>query len=282
MAVSLASNRRPLLEMLEGHGLAVNATASLDEFPNAQSVTNLKIKPPRYPSSGRNGNTCVNIAGLKTEDFDFAAFHQSINFLSNPVLAIKEIVGRLKPNGRLYFGINKREFCPDVFRPVTSLSHLLQDFQRQTVDISDEHMLAFVYAWNQAIFDDPYNISRVLKFMWDNEIEQIDRVVQRRIAKSNLKTVEKILDAEVDLCAQHVFDLPLIMEVMHFINLELDLNFAPIHVALTKGLLNEHAIVFENLPAAASTEDPAWRTNLKILEGFKRLYDVEVMLENEF
>jgi SAM-dependent methyltransferase len=281
MAVSLASNRRPLLEMLEGHGLAVNATGSLDELPNAQSITNLKVKPPRYSSSGRIGSTCINIDGFKTTDLDFVVFHQSINFLSNPVLDIKEIVGRLKPNGRLYFGINKREFCPDVFRPVTSLNHLLQDFKRRTVDICDEHMLAFVYAWNQGIFDDPYNISRVLKHMWDNEIEQIDKSVQRKIAKSNFKTVEKILDSDVDLCAQHVFDLPLIMEVMHYINIELDLNFAPIHVAMTKGSLNEHAIVFEDLPAAASTEDPTWNTNLRILEGFKRLYDVEAMLENE-
>jgi hypothetical protein len=117
--------------------------------------------------------------------------------------------------------------------------------------------------------------------MWDNEIEQIDKSVQRKIAKSNFKTVEKILDSDVDLCAQHVFDLPLIMEVMHYINIELDLNFAPIHVAMTKGSLNEHAIVFEDLPAAASTEDPTWNTNLRILEGFKRLYDVEAMLENE-
>ncbi len=281
MAISLASNRRPLVEMLYGHGLVVNATGLLDELQNAQSITKIKMELPEYSSFGRIGNTCININGLSTVDFDFAAFHHSINFLSNPVLAIKEIVGRLKPNGRIYFAINKREFSPDVFRPVTSLNHLLQDFSRKTVDICDEHMLAFVYAWNQAIFDNPYNISRVLKHMWDNEIEQIDKSVQRKIAKSNFKTVEKILDSDVDLCAQHVFDLPLIMEVMHYINIELDLNFAPIHVAMTKGLLNEHAIVFEGLPAAASTEDPAWNTNLKILEGFKRLYDVEAMLEYE-
>jgi hypothetical protein len=281
MAVSLELNRKPLVELLEGHGLCVYANGMLDNVPNAQYVTYLKIKPPKDCPAGRVGISCVDLDGLTTKDFDFAAFHHSINFLSNPILEIKKIIGRVKPTGRLYFGISNREFCPDVFRPVTPLKHLLQDFQRGTVDICDEHILSFVYAWNQESFDDPYNMSRVLEYMWDNEIEQLDRSVKRQISKSNLKAVEKLLNLEFDLCRQHVFDLPLIIEIMHVINMELDVNFAPIHVAMTKGLLNEHAIVFENLPAAASIDDPVWDGNLKVLEGFKWLYEIEAMLETQ-
>jgi len=68
---------------------------------------------------------------------DFVILCHVLEHLSNPVKAVKEIFRVLKPAGVFYLSIPDKRYTFDKARPVTALSHLLEDFKNNTTFKND-------------------------------------------------------------------------------------------------------------------------------------------------
>ena len=66
---------------------------------------------------------------LGDETQDFVIANHFIEHCQNPILAIENMLRVLKPNGILYLGIPDKRYTFDLNRPLTTIDHLLKDYQ---------------------------------------------------------------------------------------------------------------------------------------------------------
>jgi SAM-dependent methyltransferase len=77
------------------------------------------------------------------ESLDYIASSHLLEHLSNPIAAIDDWHRTLKPGGMLYLVVPDRRYTFDHRRQRTSLSHLVDDFERGTTDRDATHIEEF-------------------------------------------------------------------------------------------------------------------------------------------
>ena len=68
------------------------------------------------------------LSKISDQSQDFVIANHFIEHCQNPVLAIKNFLRVLKPDGIVYLGIPDKRYSFDAKRPVTTLEHLLRDY----------------------------------------------------------------------------------------------------------------------------------------------------------
>ncbi len=128
-------------QYLQGNGIEVGALNHPLEVPASTQVKYVdRMSVPKlkkeYPELGNVNLVTVDIiddgellTSFEDETQDFVIANHFIEHCQNPILTIKNLLRVLKNNGILYLAVPEKQHCFDRDRPVTSLEHLLKDYQ---------------------------------------------------------------------------------------------------------------------------------------------------------
>jgi len=79
------------------------------------------------------------LSGLTSESFDFVISSHMLEHTSNPIKALKEWQRVLKINGKLLLVLPHRDGTFDHLRPVTNISHMVEDFDTNADEGDSTH-----------------------------------------------------------------------------------------------------------------------------------------------
>lgn len=82
----------------------------------------------------------TDLSALADESYDFVVSSHMLEHCANPIAALKEWKRVLKTGGALLLVLPHRDGSFDRFRPVTPLSHLIQDEQADTRESDTTHL----------------------------------------------------------------------------------------------------------------------------------------------
>lgn len=141
MGVEIGALDKPLA--LEGDVIFLdrNSTSELRKIyardPRGPFVIQVHIvwKESRYPFFDDNA-------------FDFVANSHVLEHVANPGRQIEEWIRIIRPGGILYMIVPDKRFCFDRRREVTSLSHLMQEFQDDVDTVSIDHYRDYIINTN--------------------------------------------------------------------------------------------------------------------------------------
>jgi SAM-dependent methyltransferase len=77
---------------------------------------------------------------VASETYDFVLSSHTLEHIANPLMALAEWKRVLKPNGVLALLVPHKERTFDHRRPVTTLAHLIHDFETQTLESDLTHL----------------------------------------------------------------------------------------------------------------------------------------------
>lgn len=80
------------------------------------------------------------LSGLASETYDFVISSHMLEHTSNPIKALKEWKRVLKTNGKLLLVIPHRDGTFDHLRPVTTISHMIKDFNANADEGDSSHL----------------------------------------------------------------------------------------------------------------------------------------------
>jgi SAM-dependent methyltransferase len=80
-----------------------------------------------------------NLSSIKDNSYDFVLSCHNLEHFANPLKALHEWKRIVKQNGSLILVLPNKEKTFDHKRPVTTLSHLLEDYQNNTPETDDTH-----------------------------------------------------------------------------------------------------------------------------------------------
>jgi SAM-dependent methyltransferase len=95
-----------------------------------------------------------DLSRIPDETYDFVMSSHVIEHIANPIRALKEWRRILKPDGAAIFVVPHRDYGFDHRRPLTTLQHMLDDYERsigdddqthlqETIDLVDYSMIPF-------------------------------------------------------------------------------------------------------------------------------------------
>jgi SAM-dependent methyltransferase len=136
-----------------------------------------------------------NLSSISDEQYDFILSCHSLEHMANPLKAFSEFLRVIKPNGHVALILPNREVTFDHARPVTTMDHLISDYEN---DVQE---------------DDLTHLDEILKLhdlSKDPEAGDLNNFRER-----SLKNIE-------NRCLHHhVFDEKLIAEIFDRFGLEL-------------------------------------------------------------
>lgn len=131
----------------------------------------------------------TNLSNTTSASYDFVLSSETLEHIANPLQALSEWIRVLKKKGLLVLMVPYRDNHWDQNRPVTSLAHLIQDFELQVTEGDLTHL--------EEIFSvEPFLGNKVLK----------------EFSRGNLNN---------RALHHHVFDTRLAVEVIHRIGLQI-------------------------------------------------------------
>lgn len=137
----------------------------------------------------------TNLGNIMSASYDFILSSHTLEHIANPIQALSEWTRVLKEEGLLALVIPHRDGTFDHRRPVTSLAHLIQDFEHQVTEADMTHL---------------EEILRLHDLAKDPGAGAFESFKQR--SKRNL---------ENRCLHHHVFDTRLAVEVIHHIGLQI-------------------------------------------------------------
>jgi predicted SAM-dependent methyltransferase len=81
-----------------------------------------------------------DLSRIPDETYDFVMSSHVIEHIANPIRALKEWRRILKPDGAAIFVVPHRDYGFDHRRPLTTLQHMLDDYERSTGDDDQTHL----------------------------------------------------------------------------------------------------------------------------------------------
>ena len=126
---------------LRGEGIKIGALHNpllLPQSAKIKYVDRMSLPDLRkqYPELGSKELVDVDIlddgellATIKDSTQDFVIANQFLEHCQNPIGAIRNMLRVLKEGGVLYLSIPDKRYSFDADRPVTSIEHLLKDYQ---------------------------------------------------------------------------------------------------------------------------------------------------------
>jgi SAM-dependent methyltransferase len=82
----------------------------------------------------------TNLNGIQDDAYDFLLSSHVIEHTANPIKALKEWIRVVKPGGHLIVIVPHKDGIFDQNRPVTSLNHLIQDFENNISENDLTHL----------------------------------------------------------------------------------------------------------------------------------------------
>jgi SAM-dependent methyltransferase len=247
--LSIMENRRMMAAQLCGDGIEFGALMAPTPLPptararyaDHRSTQELR---DRYPKVDVKPVDIVlksnDLSEIEDRSCDFIIANQVIEHLPNPLGGLEVWARKLKLDGTLFISYPLGRYCPDKARPITTLDHLISDYNRNTDDSCNEHILAFGWAWNAMQFKNPAEIEQALHHLWAYNLEEMDDVAWSYI-KEDRAHVKHILSDRHDEVHHHVFDTRLILDCVSF--LEQNTGLKPTDFSSGRGLLSEEIIV---------------------------------------
>lgn len=95
---------------------------------------------PRKPAGYQFLGEASALDTVSDSSYDFVLSSHCIEHLANPVLALTEWRRVLKASGALLLVVPHKDGTFDHRRPVTTLSHLIEDYERHTSEADDTHL----------------------------------------------------------------------------------------------------------------------------------------------
>ncbi len=148
----------------------------------------------------------ADLSNLPAKSYDFILSCHSLEHLANPIKALETWIGLLKEDGHLILIVPHKDNTFDHNRPVTSLSHLKEDYHQKTTEQDNTH------------FEEIINLHDLSR---DAGVETLDELKIRTSKNMDNRCVH-----------HHVFNTPLIAELTDHLGLKiLDLQtFSPFHI----------------------------------------------------
>lgn len=137
----------------------------------------------------------TNLSKITTASYDFVLSSHTLEHIANPLQALSEWTRVLKENGLLVLVIPHKDGTFDHRRPVTSLAHLIQDFEQQVTEADLTHL------------EEILRLHDLAKDTGEGDFASFE---QR--SKQNL---------ENRCLHHHVFDTSLAVELIHHIGLQI-------------------------------------------------------------
>jgi len=137
-----------------GHFLPIYAACQYIDGCNFAGETvwegRIKEGPYRCEGAHRKGRQyiadAVDLAIFNDHSYDFVLSCHSLEHIANPIRALKEWMRVLKPNGFLVLAIPHRDgFLPFV-RPVTSFTHIVDDYESNITEHDMTHLEELIEA----------------------------------------------------------------------------------------------------------------------------------------
>lgn len=82
----------------------------------------------------------TSLSHIASASYDFVLSSHTLEHVANPLQALSEWIRVLKENGLLVLVVPHRDGTFDHHRPITSLTHLIQDFERQVTEDDMTHL----------------------------------------------------------------------------------------------------------------------------------------------
>jgi len=193
-------------------------------------VFNKKKQPGRQYIAEASDLHCI-----EDSSYEFVLSSHCIEHLANPLKGLAEWIRVLKQDGLLVLIIPHKDGTFDHCRPVTSLEHLIQDFESQTDESDITHL------------DEILKLHDLSK---DSRAGDIDSFKQR----SKLNIENRCLH-------QHVFDTNLAVEVVNHMGLQIlavEL-FQPFHIAIIAKKVSKSQPV-DNKIFRLGDDAPCWHS----------------------
>jgi ubiquinone/menaquinone biosynthesis C-methylase UbiE len=126
--------------------------------------------------------------------YDFVLSCHSLEHVANPIKALKDWSRVMKTNGRLVLVLPNKEFTFDNKRPITKLSHLIEDFENHITEEDSTHFEEVI-----ALHD----------FKLDAFVQSKEDLIKRTSLNIKNRAVH-----------HHVFDLALVKELLLYCGFE--------------------------------------------------------------
>lgn len=158
---------------LHGHGIEVGAGTRPWPLPTGTEcfygdVIDEKDLEIYFKATGSRYQGFVDAqtyAGIADEAFDFSLSAHVLEHLVDPIGSIKNALRIVKPLGLVMFALPDMRFTFDHPRPVTSLQHLISDYQTggedTRVDGCREHIAYLHPQWATPIPDERHEIEAI-------------------------------------------------------------------------------------------------------------------------
>lgn len=174
------------------------------------SVQQINGEPYIYHSTRPKGLQIVDdastLSSIPDESYEFILSSHVLEHIANPIKALHEWKRIIKPDGHLVIIIPHKDGTFDRKRPITTLKHLIYDFENNTQE------------------DDLTHLKEILKlhdFSRDIEAGTFQNFMER--SKNNL--INRALH-------HHVFNTLLVTELLNYVGLEIKIIEAvwPMHI----------------------------------------------------
>lgn len=137
----------------------------------------------------------TDLAAIASASYDFVLSSHTLEHVANPLLAVSEWTRVLKEDGLFVLVLPHRDGTFDHNRPVTSLAHLIQDFQQERTEADLTHL-------EEAV--------RLHDLATDPHVSDLDSF--REMSERNMENRR---------LHHHVFDTRLAVEVVHHLGLQI-------------------------------------------------------------
>jgi SAM-dependent methyltransferase len=266
--LDIATNRQLYAAYLRGDGIEIGALDAplrvLPERGRVRRVDELATPELRraFPSVGEIVDVDVvcgadDLSPFADGSLDFIVANHVIEHLVNPLRTLELWRRKLRAGGVLFMAFPETRHGPDRIRPTTPVAHLFDEYSSGTDRTPDEHLLAFVLAWNPSLFRDRRDAEHLLRWMWDQGVTDLERVPAGLLGR-NRDTVALLLrEHRSDNIHQHVFTWDSMKELLARARAHIDLRFRLIDLSLTKGCLSEHLAILEATTEPGTADDLA-------------------------
>ena len=143
---------------------------------------------------------------IDSSKFDFVLSCHSLEHVANPIKALKEWSRVMKNHGRLVLVLPNKDFTFDHKRQVTSLVHLIQDYNNNTAETDTTH--------------------------FDEVVELHDLTMDDFVASKEELAKRTQLNIENRAVHHHVFSLDLIKQMLEYCGFEMmhQQTYPPFHL----------------------------------------------------
>ena len=176
-----------------------------------------------------------NLEFIRNSSYDFVISSHCIEHLANPIQGISEWIRVLKQDGLLILVVPHKDGTFDHRRPVTSLAHLIQDFDNQMDEVDTTH-------WEEIL-----KLHDLTRHPGKVDLQSFQEAIKRNKADRFLH--------------HHVFDTRLVIEVVNYMSLQIlavEL-FSPYHIVIISRKTSQDQTA-SNEKFRGRDEAPCWRS----------------------